>query len=232
VTATTGGPSAAVPATRRVPWRVAAPGRTAPGSSSSVSRLASRCLDVVLACTLLLLLLPLLLVVVATLLETGRPVLFRQERVGRHGERFRIVKFRTMVQDAEALEERLRARSDDPDWLLLDRDPRITRVGGVLRRLSLDEVPQLWQVVTGRMALVGPRPLSVTDAQRLPEWAHERHDVRPGLTGSWQVSGRTRLPFRQMLELDVDYVRHRSLVRDLVLLCRTVPAVLRGSGAN
>jgi lipopolysaccharide/colanic/teichoic acid biosynthesis glycosyltransferase len=208
--------------------------RGAPGVQHRRGALAAkRTFDIAGALLLVIVLVPLMLLIsVAILAGSGRPLLFRQERVGRDGRRFRLTKFRTMIHDAEALERALWADSGDPDWLLLDHDPRVTPIGRVLRRLSLDELPQLWHVLTGEMSLVGPRPLSTTDDVRVPSWARARSGVRPGITGAWQVSGRTHLTFRQMLELDVEYVRAWSLWRDLQVLARTVPAVLTRRGAN
>lgn len=194
---------------------------------------AKRVLDVVGALVLLVLLAPLMLAIaIAIRAGSGSPVLFRHERVGLGGRLFRLAKFRTMVPDADRLVDELRAASADATWLLLERDPRVTRLGRVLRRLSLDELPQLVHVLRGQMSLVGPRPLSVRDSAHVPDWARDRVDVRPGLTGPWQVSGRTELTFEQMLHLDLDYVRRWSLWRDLGLLARTVRAVLTSRGAN
>jgi lipopolysaccharide/colanic/teichoic acid biosynthesis glycosyltransferase len=126
----------------------------------------------------------------------------------------------------------LLARSRDPNWLHLDDDPRVTRVGRLLRRSSLDELPQLWNVLRGQMSLVGPRPLVEVEYAQAPLWAHPRSDVDPGITGIWQVSGRTTIPFEDMLRLDSLYVITWSLGRDLWILLRTVPAVLSARGAN
>lgn len=194
---------------------------------------AKRVLDVVGALVLLVLFAPLMLAIAIVIrVGSGSPVLFRQERVGLGGRLFRLTKFRTMVPDADRLVDELRAASADASWLLLERDPRVTGVGRVIRRLSLDELPQLVHVLRGQMSLVGPRPLSVRDGACVPDWARERVDVRPGLTGPWQVSGRTELTFEQMLHLDIDYVRRWSLWRDLGLLSRTIRAVLTSRGAN
>ena len=192
-----------------------------------------RVVDVGGALALLLVSVPLMaLVALSILVLMGRPVLFRQTRVGRHGRPFRLVKFRSMVRDAERLGTGLATQSTDPCWLAVEHDPRVTRLGSVLRRMSLDELPQLWHVVRGDMSLVGPRPLSVRDAARVPDWARGRTALPPGLTGLWQVGGRTDLSFRQMLDLDLTYVDDCSLRVDLILLLRTVPAVFTGRGAN
>jgi lipopolysaccharide/colanic/teichoic acid biosynthesis glycosyltransferase len=169
---------------------------------------------------------------VAVRLESPGPALFRQVRVGRDGRRFEMWKFRTMVVDAEERRAELVARSRDPDWLDLEDDPRVTRVGRILRHTSLDELPQLFNVLRGDMRLVGPRPLIPVEHARMPAWARVRDDVTPGMTGLWQVAGRTRLTFEEMLELDCRYVATRSVRRDLEILLRTIPAVLSGKGVN
>jgi lipopolysaccharide/colanic/teichoic acid biosynthesis glycosyltransferase len=192
-----------------------------------------RVLDVVLAAAALVLLIPLLVAIaLAIRADSPGPVLFRQERVGRDGRRFWMWKFRTMVADAERLHAALCALSSDPNWLHIDGDPRITRVGRVLRRASLDELPQLVNVLRGHMSLVGPRPLIPDEHARMPEWAHARDGVPPGMTGLWQVSGRTSVGYEDMLRLDCRYVATWSLARDLVALVRTIPAVISGRGAD
>jgi lipopolysaccharide/colanic/teichoic acid biosynthesis glycosyltransferase len=192
-----------------------------------------RILDIVGAALLLVVLVPALTVIAAAVkLSSPGPALFIQSRIGRDGRPFRLLKFRTMASDAEALLDELRAQSHDPHWLLLERDPRVTRVGRVLRMASLDELPQLWNVLRGDMSLVGPRPLVEREHRLVADWASQRTCVRPGLTGLWQVGGRTSVSFEEMLTLDIRYVRGWSLRRDVALLVRTVPAVLTGRGAN
>lgn len=197
------------------------------------TRLAKRALDIVLAAAALLALVPLLaLVALAVRLDSPGPVLFRQRRVGRGGRPFSLWKFRTMVADAEEREADLWELSRDAGWLDLDDDPRVTRVGRLLRRTSLDEVPQFVNVLRGQMSLVGPRPLIPSEHARVPAWARCRDDVPPGLTGLWQVSGRTLLSFEEMLRLDCRYVASWSLTRDLAVLLRTLPVVVTGRGAD
>ena len=201
--------------------------------AGSVGRAAKRTLDIVLGLLLLVVLAPILaLLVLAIRLDSSGGPLFRQTRVGRDGRRFRCVKFRTMVVDAEQQVEALREQSRDPNWLDLEHDPRITRVGRWLRHTSLDELPQLWNVLRGQMSIVGPRPLSVEDDSNVPSWARIRSAVPPGMTGLWQVSGRTDVSFADMLRLDCEYAANWSLHRDLALIVRTVPAVLFARGAN
>jgi lipopolysaccharide/colanic/teichoic acid biosynthesis glycosyltransferase len=200
---------------------------------TAACRALKRATDVLGAGVALVLLAPLMpLVALAIRLDSPGPALFAQRRVGRHGQIFVMLKFRTMVAEADELRPALLACSRDPDWLLVDDDPRVTRVGRFLRRSSLDELPQLWNVLRGEMSLVGPRPLVEVEYARVPAWAQPRSDVGPGITGLWQVSGRTTIPFEDMLRLDGMYVITWSLGRDLWILLRTVPAVLGARGAN
>jgi lipopolysaccharide/colanic/teichoic acid biosynthesis glycosyltransferase len=179
------------------------------------------------------LLAPLLAVIAIAIRATSSgPVLFRQERIGLGGRRFRLVKFRTMDADAEMKLDDLLAESRDPNWLLVDDDPRITRVGALLRSTSLDELPQLWNVLVGQMSLVGPRPLQERDDANVLGWSRSRLDLTPGITGYWQVLGRTTIPFEEMLKLDYLYVANWSLWGDLRLIMQTLPVVLSRRGAN
>jgi exopolysaccharide biosynthesis polyprenyl glycosylphosphotransferase len=200
---------------------------------SRSSRIAKRGLDLAGAGLLSVLALPLLLVLaVAIKLDSPGPVFFRQERIGRGAVRFRLVKLRTMALDAEARRAELLAQSKDPGWLHLEHDPRITRVGRLLRLSSLDELPQLWNVLRGDMSLVGPRPLVAEEDRMINGWARGRLDLTPGITGLWQVLGRTSIPFEEMVKLDYLYVTNWSLWGDVRLILRTLPVVLRRSGAN
>ena len=201
------------------------------------NRIFKRVFDLCGAAALLILASPLLLLIaLAIKLDSRGPVFFTQERVGRGGRPFRIIKFRTMFTDAE---ERLAACLRDPanlrKWLTyrkLDNDPRVTRVGRLLRRFSLDELPQLLNVLKGEMSLVGPRPALAEEIEAYyGEKAHFYTAVRPGLTGLWQVSGRNRLSFAERVKLDLWYVENWSPWLDLVILLRTVPAVLRCEGS-
>jgi lipopolysaccharide/colanic/teichoic acid biosynthesis glycosyltransferase len=194
---------------------------------------AKRAIDIGAAAIGLLVLLPLMLAVALAVcaVSPGTP-LFRQRRAGRAGREFGMWKFRTMVVGAERLRPLLIGDSRDADWLDLERDPRITRLGRLLRRTSLDELPQLLNVLLGDMSLVGPRPLPLEEQARVPEWAAARAYVRPGITGLWQVRGRSGTGFTDMLRLDCEYVREATLWLDLRILARTVPAVLAAKGAN
>jgi exopolysaccharide biosynthesis polyprenyl glycosylphosphotransferase len=197
------------------------------------SRLLKRTMDIAGGAGLLVLAAPLFAVIaVAVKLDSGGPVLFRQQRVGRAGRRFQLVKFRTMVIGAEHRQAELKALSRDAHWLLLDDDPRITRVGRLLRMFSLDELPELWNVLKGEMSLVGPRPLIEAEHRQLDAWDRTRVDLTPGLTGLWQVLGRTNIAFEEMIKLDYLYVTNWSLWTDVRLILRTLPAVLSRRGAN
>jgi lipopolysaccharide/colanic/teichoic acid biosynthesis glycosyltransferase len=137
-----------------------------------------------------------------------------------------------MTADAEQRRDELLSRSKDPGWLLLDRDPRVTRVGRLLRRWSVDELPQLWNILKGEMSLVGPRPIIEQEDRQLDGWRRSRIDLTPGLTGLWQVAGRTSIPFEEMIKLDYLYVTNWSLWTDVSLMLRTLPAVLLRRGVN
>lgn len=200
---------------------------------SRTSRRLKRSLDVAVSALLLALFaLPMALIALAIKLESKGPVLYRQIRVGRDGLRFQLLKFRSMVPGADRMDDELMARSVDPDWLVMEGDPRVTRVGRLLRRNSIDELPQLLNVLKGEMSLVGPRPLSERDDSGVRGRLRHRLDLVPGVTGYWQVLGRNNIPFKEMLEVDYAYVSSWSMWHDLKLLLRTIPVVLRRRGAN
>ena len=165
-------------------------------------------------------------------LDSRGPVFYRQERMGRGGKTFMIFKLRTMCVGAD---QRLAELADQNDYdgpcFKMYSDPRVTRVGGWLRRWSLDELPQILNVMRGEMSLVGPRPLWVEEAQHCRGWTQKRLDITPGITGLWQVLGRSDIPFDEMVKLDYMYVTGWSLSWDIKLLLQTVPAVLRRRGA-
>jgi lipopolysaccharide/colanic/teichoic acid biosynthesis glycosyltransferase len=197
-------------------------------------RYAKRALDLFVCLAAMPVLLPVLaLTALLIKLESpGGPVVFSQYRTGKHGRRFKIYKFRTMVPNAEALKKEL-AHLNELKWpdFKITNDPRITRVGRVLRKTSLDELPQIWNVLRGEMSLVGPRPTSF-EASTYKLWQTERLDVVPGLTGLWQVCGRAQTEFDQRLRLDIDYIENRCLLLDIELLFRTVAVVFNGRGAH
>lgn len=182
----------------------------------------------------LIVLLPILaLVGLAILVTMGRPVFFVQERAGLHGRTFRMFKFRTMVPDAEARKVALLAANEMSGPVFkVTNDPRITPLGAFLRQTSLDELPQLFNVLTGAMSLVGPRPLPSAEQARITGWHRRRLSMKPGITGLWQVSGRSDVDFENWMELDLRYIDEWSLGRDFLLLLRTIPAVLVGRGAK
>ncbi|MFF7792319.1 sugar transferase [Streptomyces sp. NPDC007991] len=195
-------------------------------------RAAKRSIDCVGAAVLLLLVAPVLLAAaVAVKLDTPGPLLFRQRRTGWRGKEFHVLKLRTMHVGSERLRAAMEVRNEaDGHLFKIREDPRVTAVGRWLRRYSLDELPQLVNVLRGQMSLVGPRPLPVADSAFTGE-ARRRLLVRPGITGLWQVSGRSDLPWEDALRLDLEYVDTWSIRRDVGILWRTLPAVLRGDGA-
>lgn len=192
-----------------------------------------RPLDVIGSLTLLVLTAPLACVICLTIaLTSPGGILFRQLRAGRDGRPFTMLKFRTMRAGADSERDALAARNEADGFLFKMReDPRITPVGRLLRRLSLDELPQLINVLRGDMSLVGPRPLPLADSHYTGP-ARARLSVAPGLTGLWQINGRSELPWDEMVRLDLHYVKHHSLSLDLAILARTVPAVLTARGAR
>jgi len=192
-----------------------------------------RTFDLVGAFVILLLLSPLLLAISAAVKLTSRgPVLYRSQRPGIGGVPFDCFKFRTMFDGVVVSEEELEAMNEADGALFKIRDdPRVTRVGRWLRRFSLDELPQLINVVRGEMSLVGPRPLPLRDFDRLEEWHKKRYLVLPGITGLWQVSGRSELDFDDLVRLDFVYLERWSVALDLVILLKTIPAVVMRRGA-
>ena len=191
-----------------------------------------RTLDVVFATLMLGFAGPLMaLVAIAIRIEDGGSAIFSQTRVGKQGRHFTIYKFRTMVNDAESLVIDLTNDHEGPVFKMTN-DPRITRVGRILRKTSIDELPQLFNILRGEMSLVGPRPLPVHEVEAAPASFLDRHMVKPGLTGRWQVSGRSDTGFKELDELDRWYVDNWSLGQDLEILAKTVPAVLMARGAR
>jgi len=193
-----------------------------------------RAFDLLAVAPALLLLSPLfLLMALAIKLEDGGPVLYWQKRVGRNGRVFAFPKFRSMRTDSDAVRQQIENQNQHGDSLTfkMKNDPRITRVGKLLRRTSMDELPQLLCVLQGDMTLVGPRPPMVSEVERYTLADRRRLSVTPGLTCIWQVSGRSDIPFPKQAAMDVDYIRERSIALDLRLLFATVPAVLFGRGA-
>jgi exopolysaccharide biosynthesis polyprenyl glycosylphosphotransferase len=191
-----------------------------------------RAFDLLGALIGLLLISPLMIAIaIAIKLDSRGPVFFRQLRVGRHGRRFNMVKFRTMVPDADAMKDELRDRNEAQEGLFkIAGDPRVTRMGRFLRITALDELPQLLNIVKGEMSLVGPRPLVIEEDERIEGWHRRRLELMPGMTGPWQILGPARVPLKEMVALDYLYVANWSLWTDVKILLRTVPHVLGRRG--
>lgn len=219
---------------------VAAPAEVGDARTSRLTEIAIRLLDLIGAGIALLVLSPLLLLVAAIVrLDSPGRAFFRQRRLGKDLEPFMVAKFRTMHEGVDAAAHRTHVeqmmsdaeRQGTRPMSKLQEDARVTRVGSFLRRTSIDELPQLWNVLRGDMSLVGPRPPIQYEVDRYPSRAFRRFAVRPGVTGLWQVRGRSLLTFREMIELDVEYVDTRSLGLNLKILLLTLPAVVHGKGA-
>jgi lipopolysaccharide/colanic/teichoic acid biosynthesis glycosyltransferase len=196
--------------------------------SRRVAAATKRTFDFIVAAVLLTISIPVLVAIaLAIKLDTPGPILFRQARVGRGGETFGMLKFRTMVDGAHSRRDELRHLNEAPDGLFkISSDPRLTRVGGFLRVTSLDELPQLVHVLVGRMSLVGPRPLVPEEDALVLGGYRRRLEMRPGMTGRWQAAGASRVPLQEMVELDADYVETWTMMEDIRLLLRTVPHVV------
>ncbi len=197
--------------------------------------LVKRCMDFSIAALVILVFWPgYLIVALAIKLDSPGPVFFKQTRMGLHGKKFQVWKFRTMRTDAEELQKGLEEHNEITDGVIfkIKDDPRITGIGSFLRRYSLDEFPQIFNVLLGEMALVGPRPLPIRDVDKFSPHHFFRHEVLPGVTGLWQVSGRSNIvDFEQVIQLDFDYIENWSLAMDLRILMKTVMVVLKKEGA-
>jgi lipopolysaccharide/colanic/teichoic acid biosynthesis glycosyltransferase len=202
---------------------------------SDLGPIVRRLVDIAAAAAGLLLILPVLLVAAAAIKLTSRgPVLFAQERLGEHGRAFSMLKLRTMRVGADAMKDSLEARIEgavDGARFKLRRDPRVTPVGRVLRKFSIDELPQLWNVLVGDMTLVGPRPPVWREVALYDTRALRRLEVRPGLTCLWQVQGRSDLGFDHQVALDIEYIDRVKPLQELLILAKTLPAVITGRGA-
>jgi lipopolysaccharide/colanic/teichoic acid biosynthesis glycosyltransferase len=207
-----------------------------PTKIASRDALLTRALDIAIAFSAIVILLPLLILIVAALKMTSPgPVLFAHRRVGAGGRIFPCYKFRSMVVNSAELLERHLAENPDAraEWARdqkLRDDPRVTRVGRILRRTSFDELPQIFNVLRGDMSIVGPRPIVEAEMIRYRQYIHEYMAVKPGITGLWQISGRNDTTYRRRVALDTAYARSRSIQLDVAIIARTVPAVLFGSG--
>jgi len=203
-------------------------------NTKRVGLFVKRQLDIVASATVLILLSPLLLIVATLIfLDSPGPIFFSQQRVGKQGKVFTIWKFRSMYMDAEQRKMTLMANNEMKDGVLfkIKNDPRITRVGRFIRKFSIDELPQLWNVLKGDMSLVGPRPPLPNEVAKYSPSQRQRLEITPGITCIWQVSGRNELEFPQQVELDLKYIATQSFIGDLRLLLKTIPAVLKGHGA-
>jgi lipopolysaccharide/colanic/teichoic acid biosynthesis glycosyltransferase len=193
-----------------------------------------RLLDVVISFVALIVLMPAFLLLAAAIrIESKGSVLFRQVRIGAHGKPFTMYKFRSMYLDAEERKKELAAQNEMAGGVLfkMKHDPRITRIGRIIRKTSIDELPQLWNVFRGNMSLVGPRPPIPSEVADYSLQDHRRLEITPGITCIWQVTGRSDIPFDQQVELDSLYIESQTFMGDLKLLAKTIPAVLLGRGA-
>jgi lipopolysaccharide/colanic/teichoic acid biosynthesis glycosyltransferase len=192
-----------------------------------------RTLDIVGSAVFLLAFSPIYLITsLAILIEDGRPIFYSQTRVAKRGRHFKMWKFRSMYKNADSMKADLQSDNMTGGVIFkMKHDPRITRTGRIIRKLSIDELPQLWHVFTGDLSLVGPRPPIPVEVAEYTPWDMKRLEVTPGLTCTWQVSGRSDIDFATQVNLDIDYIKQKSFFMDLVLLLRTVPAVLSGKGA-
>ncbi len=204
-----------------------------PPAFSGMDWVVKRGFDLAVSSLVLLAGLPLwLLIAAAVKLNSRGPVLYRDTRIGLGEREFGMLKFRTMHADAAGRQAELEASNEaDGPLFKIREDPRVTSVGALLRRFSLDEIPQLWNVLRGEMSLVGPRPLPLRDYARLDEWHRKRYLVLPGVTGLWQISGRSNLGFDDLVRLDFYYLENWSIWLDITVLLKTIPAVIRGFGA-
>ena len=199
-----------------------------------IQRAVKRAFDIVASGAALVVLAPLMLGVALAIKLTSRgPMLFRQERVGYHGRSFNMLKFRSMVTNAEELKKKLLAQNEQTGPVFkMQRDPRITAIGRWIRKFSVDELPQLINVLRGEMTIVGPRPPVPSEVAQYEAWQRRRFSVRPGLTCVWQVSGRNHISFEEWMYLDMLYIDHWSLAEDFALILKTVPVVITGRGAS
>lgn len=202
-------------------------------AKSPLYKVVKRLMDIVLSCAALICLSPVFLVTaLAILLEDGGPVIFAQPRMGRDMQPFTFYKFRSMHKDADKkLEELLKDNEQTGHAFKIENDPRITKVGKFIRKYSIDELPQLFNIVKGDMSIVGPRPILDWQMEECSAYEQQRLTVRPGLTCYWQISGRSRIPWDEWIELDLDYIEDMSLWTDIKIIARTVPAIFSSEGS-
>ena len=193
-----------------------------------------RAVDIAVSLIALIMLVPLfILVAVCILIDDGFPVLLLQRRVGLYGKEFRLHKFRSMCRNAEEMKADLMDQNESKDGIIfkMKNDPRITRVGRIIRRFSIDEMPQFLNVLLGDLALVGPRPPIPEEVAKYSLSDRKRLQVKPGLTCLWQIQGRSEIPFDKLVSLDMQYIRSQSILKDIIIIIKTIPAVLFGRGA-
>jgi lipopolysaccharide/colanic/teichoic acid biosynthesis glycosyltransferase len=217
------------PAARFRYWRKKLLWRVVVGGSRAVKRV----MDLIGSVVGLVLFFPFFAVTALCIqIEDGRPIMYRQTRVGRHGKHFGMYKFRSMIKNAEDLKVDLADQNESGDVIFkMRRDPRITKVGRIIRKLSIDEMPQFWNVLVGDMSLVGPRPPVPAEVEKYGVEDLYRLEVKPGITCLWQISGRSLLTFDQQVALDKQYIESQSFLLDIVILIKTIPAVISGRGA-
>ncbi|MDI6827503.1 MAG: sugar transferase [Armatimonadota bacterium] len=201
---------------------------------SPLEQKIKRLIDILVSSIMLVILSPLmLLVAIAIKLESEGPVIYKQTRVGKNGREFTFYKFRSMFRDADKrLAELMHLNEADGPIFKIKNDPRITKIGRIIRKTSIDELPQLVNVLKGDMSLVGPRPPLPNEVEQYSAHDRQRLNVTPGITCLWQVSGRSNIGFEQWVELDLEYIRNQSLWLDLKILLKTIPAVIKGTGAH
>jgi lipopolysaccharide/colanic/teichoic acid biosynthesis glycosyltransferase len=200
---------------------------------NGIEEVLKRILDILVSFIALILLSPIMVLVALFIaIEDGSPVFYRQLRVGQNGREFWFTKFRSMRRDADAIKEQLSKQNEAGDVIFkMENDPRVTRVGRAIRRLSIDELPQLWLVLSGTMTLVGPRPHLPKEVDAYSTLQKSRLQGKPGLLCLREVTGRSRLTFTEWVDLDLEYLRHRSILLDCWVLLRVIPAVLKAEGA-
>lgn len=199
-----------------------------------MSLFLKRFFDILLSVLALIVLMPFfILLAILIKLDSRGPVFFVQDRVGRYGRHFRFYKFRSMYQGAELEKAKLLSQNQSTDGVIfkMKKDPRITRVGRFIRKTSIDELPQFFNVLFGDMSLVGPRPPLPSEVQKYTLEDRKRLNIKPGLTCLWQIKGRSDIPFKEQVRLDKEYIQAQSLKQDLVILLRTIPAIISGRGA-
>lgn len=202
-------------------------------SSTSFYHVIKRVMDVVISLIAMTVLSPVFLVIaIAIYIEDGTPVIFIQERNGLHGKVFRMYKFRSMCRNAEEIHQSLLTQNElDGPAFKMKNDPRLTKVGKFIRKTSIDELPQLLNILRGEMSIVGPRPLPTYETAELNEHQKQRMSVKPGLTCYWQCSGRSDIPFEEWMELDRKYIEEESMLTDARIILKTVVSVIAGKGA-